>query len=156
MRRIITGLNGEGKSCVMVNEEIPATPMGGMVYIGAHADLAERVAAIDPALVPPIEPPRGGSRVGIIRWPPHEQYLKQVAARGIPRFGPKGEHVTRTIDYIYVMEGELWLDLEAESVLLHPGDIVVQLATMHAWRTEKGATTLGCMIDVLPAHLERV
>ena len=63
----------------------------------------------------------------------------------------RGFHVTRSIDYIYVLDGEVILDLEEDRVVLKPGDLVVQQATKHAWRnsTDKPAR----FIDVLTSAI---
>ena len=43
--------------------------------------------------------------------------------------------LTKTIDFIQVLEGELWLVLEnGEESQLVAGDCVVQRGTVHAWR----------------------
>jgi naringenin degradation protein FdeH len=42
-------------------------------------------------------------------------------------------HRTRTVDYGIVLEGEVYLVMEGSETLLHPGDIVVQRGTNHAW-----------------------
>lgn len=148
MRRVITGLDAQGRSCVLADEQAPDHyGMGDEVW---HSDPRERppwVARIAAADVPPIEPPRGGSWCRRLRFPPWEQYVRQLATRNLPGFDARGFHVTPTLDYIHVLSGDIWLDLEAGSVLLHPGDCVVQQATRHAWRTEAGADLLAVMID---------
>jgi len=46
-------------------------------------------------------------------------------------------HVTQTVDYAILLDGELWLELDdAETVHLAAGDIVVQQATRHGWRNK--------------------
>ena len=46
-------------------------------------------------------------------------------------------HVTQTVDYAIVLDGELWLELDdSETVHLTAGDIVVQQATRHGWRNK--------------------
>jgi uncharacterized cupin superfamily protein len=42
-------------------------------------------------------------------------------------------HRTRTLDYVVMIEGELVLILDDSEVVLHPGDVVVQRGTNHAW-----------------------
>lgn len=42
-------------------------------------------------------------------------------------------HRTRTVDYGIVLEGEVFLVMEDSETLLHPGDIVIQRGTNHAW-----------------------
>ncbi|WP_222400554.1 cupin domain-containing protein [Rhizobium leguminosarum] len=46
-----------------------------------------------------------------------------------------GMHKTPTIDYVLMLSGELWLELDrGEKRRLTAGDIVVQNGTRHAWR----------------------
>ncbi|MNM66532.1 hypothetical protein D3C81_780230 [compost metagenome] len=48
-----------------------------------------------------------------------------------------GMHKTPTIDYGVLLEGELWLELDnGEQRLIHPGDVVIQNGTRHAWRNK--------------------
>ncbi|CAN0592908.1 unnamed protein product, partial [Laminaria digitata] len=42
-------------------------------------------------------------------------------------------HVTDTVDYAIMLEGEVHLVLDTEETLLAAGDTVIQLGTMHAW-----------------------
>ena len=46
-----------------------------------------------------------------------------------------GMHRTATLDFEYVVEGTLTLELDdGREVELHPGDVVVQNGTRHRWR----------------------
>ena len=67
-----------------------------------------------------MEPPAGGVRFRVASIPPNS-----------PRF-----HVTNTVDYLYVLDGDITLELDDGSVLLHPGDCVVQRETNHSWRND--------------------
>ena len=48
-------------------------------------------------------------------------------------------HRTRTVDYGIVLEGEVYLVMEGSETLLHPGDIVIQRGTNHAWDNRSAA-----------------
>lgn len=63
--------------------------------------------------------------------------------------GDSGMHVTPTVDYVVILDGEIWLDLgHGEPVHLHAGDTVVQNATRHGWRNlgTKPATLAVVMV----------
>ena len=45
-----------------------------------------------------------------------------------------GFHTTRTIDFDFLVDGELTLVVDEGSVPLEKGDFVIQQATRHAWR----------------------
>jgi hypothetical protein len=101
-------------------------------------------------------PPAGGSLLQIVTFPPAatrraadpkamaEEYRARLRglAESFERDG-SGMHVTASIDYALVLDGELWLELDdGETVHLHAGDIVIQQATRHGWRnkSERPAT----------------
>jgi hypothetical protein len=60
-----------------------------------------------------------------------------------------GMHTTPTVDYVVLLSGELWLELDdQEERRLAPGDVVVQNGTRHAWRNRgtEPAAILSVMI----------
>lgn len=62
---------------------------------------------------------------------------------------PPGMHTTETIDFDYVIEGEVTLELDdGKEVLLRAGDTIVQNGTRHRWRNEspRPARVLACLI----------
>jgi quercetin dioxygenase-like cupin family protein len=48
----------------------------------------------------------------------------------------QGFHRTSTIDYVYVLSGEVVLLLDEQEVLIKAGDTVIQRNTDHAWRVD--------------------
>lgn len=59
----------------------------------------------------------------------------------VPEFGPAfdlsrlGMHRTNTIEYGYVISGQVYLEVDSgDTKLLSPGDTWVNNAAMHAWR----------------------
>ena len=57
-----------------------------------------------------------------------------------------GMHTTDTIDFEYIISGEVWLELDdGAAVHLRAGDTVVQNGTRHRWRNE---STEPCRIVV--------
>jgi mannose-6-phosphate isomerase-like protein (cupin superfamily) len=64
-----------------------------------------------------------------------------------------GMHTTDTIDFEYVVSGEVWLELDdGVEVCLKAGDTVVQNGTRHAWRNK---TTEPCQMVVFLAGAKR-
>jgi mannose-6-phosphate isomerase-like protein (cupin superfamily) len=60
-----------------------------------------------------------------------------------------GMHTTDTIDFEYVVSGEVVLELDdGAEVVLHPGDTVVQNGTRHRWhnRTSEPAVYVAFMV----------
>jgi hypothetical protein len=109
-------------------------------------------------------PPAKGSLLHIVTFPPASSATSstsdpsQVAQEYLTRlpgladtFERDGSqmHVTQTVDYAILLDGELWLELDdGETVHLVAGDIVVQQATRHGWRNkgECPATILFVML----------
>lgn len=63
-----------------------------------------------------------------------------------------GFHTTDTIDYIYVVSGEIVALVDDGEVLLREGDVLVQRGTRHAWSNRSNAPCrmLAVMIDAEP------
>jgi mannose-6-phosphate isomerase-like protein (cupin superfamily) len=103
--------------------------------------------------VAPLEPPPG-----VIAWRYFEVPPDAVlAARHEP--GPpsdevlndaEGFHQTASVDYIYIIKGEVSLRLDDTEVGLKAGDCVVQRATNHAWHNygDEPAQVVGVMIGL--------
>jgi len=97
-------------------------------------------------------PPVGGFRFGLFTVAPQsvttpddldvENALLEMEKK-LPGMGSHldpdapGMHTTDTIDFEYVISGEVWLELDdGEEVHLRAGDTVVQNGTRHAWRNK--------------------
>ena len=74
---------------------------------------------------------------------PPDEVLQKLSAGAAPTPAPHddhgeirkdGFHKTETIDYVFVLDGDIVLELDDGESLLHPGDCVVQRRTNHAWR----------------------
>lgn len=149
-RRIVTANNSDGKSYLLHDGPTPGT-----IDLGAFLD--EEIWIDDPAQFDPnniidpaaadsfnLIPPSGGSRVRVFTFKPNDgsAYDPEVLRAAASRFNTgdameeerPGMHTTPTIDYGIVLQGQITLELDSESVNLNAGDIVVQRATAHAWR----------------------
>lgn len=71
--------------------------------------------------------------------------------------GDHNWHATPTVDIDVVVAGELELDLPGYTTVLHPGDLVVQHATRHAWtpRGDQAVRLMAIMIDAPELAEER-
>ena len=74
---------------------------------------------------------------------PPDEVIRQLSAGAAPAPAPQedhgeiredGFHKTDTIDYVFVLDGDIVLQLEDGEELLRAGDCVVQRRTNHAWR----------------------
>lgn len=130
IRRVVTGHNAQGKSCVISDEMVSenniwttsaADPVGALRP-------GER-AALLPTTRPAIDPPPGGTRITFASFQPSKDPKPSLQNR-------QGFHRTATIDYIFLLSGEVVLLLDVEEVTLKAGDIVIQRNTEHAWRND--------------------
>jgi hypothetical protein len=164
VRRVVTGVDGSGKSVVVmdgrppVTREYVQTPGFADSFIW-HTDSIPSVATetADKPLANFIPGP--GETVALtVTLPPGSVYADPgydpTAARAedlalmpglIDLFetDAPGMHATPTVDYVVVTEGEVVLELDdGATVSLNTGDVVVQNATRHAWRnrTDKPAS----------------
>lgn len=98
------------------------------------------------------EVPAGAARWRVFSVPPDE-ILRQMIVERVGA-GADHEHAlfhkTATLDYIFVLDGDITLELDDGSTLLRPGDCVVQRNTNHAWHntSEKPVSLLGVMIGL--------
>ena len=140
----------------------PARPGFGMTRIWVTEDTPAPVKGVRETLHLPhtIEPPVDGSVCRYVTIPPDASWMGTIdedkvraffAAMGSPdacRYSYDAPHPylqrTETLDYVYVLEGEVTLILDVEEVHLQEGDSVVQRGAQHAWsnRTDKPCTLI--------------
>jgi mannose-6-phosphate isomerase-like protein (cupin superfamily) len=139
-RRIVTGHDAQGNSIVLSDGAPPQHhPMQGEAVGANFIEMWSETASV-PALtsLPAAEPnerpftimPPSGHLLRLIELYPNSQGGKRTVM-----------HRTRTIDYVIVLEGEAVLHLTDSEVVLHPGDVVVQRGTDHAWENRSNALT---------------
>jgi hypothetical protein len=171
-RRVVTVLGEDGKSKVHEDIElphigVPALPGAKMLKLWG-SDVAPEAGVADPAATnDPFFPPAGGNRWQITILPPAstdeppvptEAELEALGAESerlfpglAEMFEPDapGFHTSDTIDYVMVIEGELYVKLDdGVEVHLTPGSAVVQTGTRHAWenRSDKPAILLASIL----------
>ena len=91
-----------------------------------------------PACDTPFEGSAGSLVWRVVTIPSDDDYRQMVAALPPEQqhvIDPDGWHQTATVDLVLVLEGDLALQLDEGEVLLHPGDVVIQQGTKHAWHT---------------------
>ena len=127
VRRVITGHNADGKSCVLVDAPAPnAMEMEGMAGLqvtdlwetkGAPADNSGSADNADRPIK--LEPPENGSVFRVVDFPPDALYKSRADAKeGFDSIGAGHAvdtgsadpmmHTTATTDYAIVLEGEVW------------------------------------------------
>ena len=137
-RRVVTGLDDAGRSCVLIDGPVPPWgESGGRVWLTetAPADNSGRGDCPDVPFTFDLMQ-GGGSAVMIHTFAP-----------GAPEFW----HATDSIDYIVMLEGEVVLQLETGEVTLRAGDVAVDRGVIHSWRNDTGQPARA-FIAALPAH----
>jgi quercetin dioxygenase-like cupin family protein len=75
----------------------------------------------------------------------------------IVEFGPgytSSRHRTVSIDYLFVLSGELELELDRGTLVrLYQGDIVVQRGTSHLWRNPSQDTPCRVLVSMIEARM---
>jgi mannose-6-phosphate isomerase-like protein (cupin superfamily) len=152
VRRVVTGHDRDGKSMFLFDGIAPnVKEMESMPGL-ALTDLWETTAAPannngnEDAVTRPVrlEPPKNGTILRIVEFPPDSQWHSNVDARkafesigaGSAKDAHSADpmmHKTATVDYIIVLKGEIWAIMEKGETLLKPGDILVQRGTNHSW-----------------------
>lgn len=162
IHRVVTGHDAQGQAIVSSNGPLPTVveiaAIPGTVFhevwstTGAPAPVDN---GADPTLAPlMLPPPQQGTRLRFVDIPPDtEEFLAHGAKSMKQAFTQIGDakastvkvdsphplmHRTESVDYGVVIEGEMTLVLDTESVLLKPGSVVVQRGTNHAWANRSG------------------
>jgi uncharacterized cupin superfamily protein len=156
VRRVVTGHSAEGKAVVVGDTEVDADTIALMRGAEFHklwgADHPQRFPddGLQPA-APNYFPPLGGYRFAMFTLMPQDApmiagdpkaQLGELEARlpglaaHMERDNP-GMHTSDTVDFEYIISGEVWLELDdGASVHLRAGDTVVQNGTRHAWKNK--------------------
>ncbi len=141
-RRIITGIDREGRSCVTSDEAVSRTraPTGhpslvSSGYLELEIPLRDLNVEIDPPHEMPMVPSDGGILVKEVSFPPLEASPRKqdVTSEYYDASRGAGMHATPTLDLVVVLEGSIDLVLEVERVKLKTGDAVIQRGTWHSW-----------------------
>jgi hypothetical protein len=157
MRRIVIGNNSLGEIEVFSDGETkdikydPARPGYASNRIWVTEETPAKVVDIKeiPDIPHSIIPPKNGSLCRFLTIPPDSSFIEKINEKNINNYVREMnlEHVstyhknalhpymqkTDTLDYIYVMSGNVSLILDEDTVDLATGDTVVILGGNHAW-----------------------
>jgi quercetin dioxygenase-like cupin family protein len=143
-RRVVAGLDANGKSCVVSDTRLPHT--GGQPVMEGTNIWSGAALAVDNAA--PLE--QGLTPFSMERlFGPFYSFMYVEYAPGLGRDDP-GMHFTNTADHFYIIEGEVVLVLESGDVVMKAGDIGICRGVMHGWRNDSHATA-RMLTMVLPA-----
>ncbi|GAA4450880.1 cupin domain-containing protein [Nibrella saemangeumensis] len=127
-RRVVTGVNANGKSSIISDGFVPKNATYSdpghleinTLWVENQVPVAfDKQAETLDGYAFTLEPSYGGFKAYFITFEPGYK----------PDF-----HKTDTIDFIFIISGKLELLVEGGSTILASGDSVVQRGTNHAWR----------------------
>ena len=169
IRRVVTGNDVRGRSCVLWDGPAPNVNPGA---VSAGAGMTDvwvfgRCPAIvtgerdDGNLPFNFEPPEHGGHLRIVqsrgRSPDYDPAKDpRTVAVHEPRQRPGGTwdrggqnaysspiHKSATVDYGILLEGERVLRLDDGERVMHPGDVVVQLGNWHGWTNPRQGSSMA-------------
>ena len=137
-RRVITGLNAEGKSCVLID--------GPLVSLGGNGGLlAWRTEGL-----PADNSGTGDCPGGTFGFEMMHSGGSMFMVMDFAADGPAFWHATDTVEYIAMLSGEMVFETETGAVTLRAGDVLVDRGIVHSWRNDSGAPARAA-ITILPA-----
>ena len=161
MRRIVTGHDAQGKSIFIEDAQAPnritldGRPGWELNTLWATTGTPQLPVAGDPSLVVgSYLPATPGTRFIFAIWPSLQDQARNAEPETlraeynakVPGLGhahekdTHGMHTTDTVDYVIILSGEVWLELDdGQQVLVKTGDCVVQNGTRHRWQNRSDA-----------------
>ena len=135
-RRVVTGLNEEGQSCVVIDGPIPQfdTSMGAALIWQSKTQPADNSGNADTA-----EP----YTIAMLHNP--------GSTFAICTFAPGSEahmHATDTTDYLVILSGQVTLVVENGEADLGAGDCVVDRGVVHGWRNSATEPCVAVAVNV--------
>jgi mannose-6-phosphate isomerase-like protein (cupin superfamily) len=137
-RRVVTGLDAEGKSCVIIDGPVPD--------FGSPARLVWRNGAVPVDNSSNEDPAAQRFTMDMFRDGSCNFMITELPV-GISHF----MHITDTIDYMFIVSGRGVLELETGDTEVGPGDYVIGRGVMHSWRVD-GPEPLVMASVILPAQ----
>ena len=172
IRRVVTGHTSGGKATFASDTEVEPTTIaispGSEFYLIWGADEAPTFPDDgSPYPYSTYFPSVGGFRFYLFTVPPasvttpdnidmeaamKEMEEKMPGGSAYMEWDNPGMHTTDTIDYEYIISGEVWLELDnGEEVHLKAGDTVIQNGTRHMWNN-KGSEPCRAVVCLIGAH----
>ena len=169
IRRVVTGNDAEGRSCVLFDSPAPNVNPGAiskgtcMTDVWVYQNLPAPISgARDDGNLPfHFEPPHHGGHLRVVQSngrpadydqskdPAHKPlrptWLRPdgVWDRGGQNWFSSPVHKSTTVDYGIVLEGERTLLLDRGNVTMKAGDVVVQLGNWHGWTNINGGSLMA-------------
>lgn len=166
IRRVVTGHGEDGKSKIIMDsdatsvKEMAAFEGLGMTDLWETktmpASNAGNEDAGDREVI--LEPTKSGTIFRVVEFPPDKSWKgneaeSKAAFEAIGAGHAKSTtstdammHKTDTVDYLFVLKGEIWAVMEEGETCLKQGDVMIQRGTMHSWSVR---TDEPCLLGVV-------
>ena len=138
MRILVTGIDDQGRSCVVEETTPDAAPFGEGIIV--------TVAAETESCPPPPRPPGRGDLVPIVRGP-------GITRWSFVEFPPRTTaplHHTDSVDFDVILDGHVDLILDDGAHRLERGDAVVMNGVDHGWATHDEACRMSVVVIGTP------
>lgn len=170
-RRVITAHDAEGRSTILFDDhdgqvqEMASMPGLALTDIWETTSSPSLNTGEDDAVARPVRlaPTSGGSIFRVVEFPPDSAWRGNAdasaafASIGAETAHDSGSsdpmrHKTSTIDYIFVLSGEIEALVDTGAVLLKAGDAFVQRGTVHSWsvKGDQPCIVAVVLIDAVP------
>jgi hypothetical protein len=160
IRRVVTGNDAQGRSCVLFDSAAPNVNVGAVaasagmtdIWVFAHCPAIISGDRDDGNLPFRFEPPETGGHLRIVHsagrepnydsardatavpvHPPRQRAGSNTMDRGGQNAFSSPIHRSQTLDYGVLLEGERTLLLDHGEHILSPGDVVIQMGNWHGW-----------------------
>lgn len=136
LRRVVTGLDAQGKSCILIDGQVPRpSPVANLVWRNdkVPADNSGNTDASVPYRMEFLHD--GGANFILTEFPPGSTE-------------PAFMHATDTIDYLVVISGEITLVLEEGEAVCGPGTLIVDRGVNHGWRNDGSETAVYASVTI--------
>jgi hypothetical protein len=169
IRRVVTGNDAQGRSCVLFDSAAPNVNPGAiskgtcMTDVWVYQNLPAPISGNrdDGNLPFHFEPPHRGGHLRVVQStgkpegydtakdpaykPLRPTWLRPdgVWDRGGANMFSSPVHKSATLDYGIVLEGERTLLLDRGDVTMKAGDVVVQLGNWHGWANVNGGSLMA-------------
>ena len=151
-RRVVTGVDEDGKSYVWLDGDVPKNAL----FASTERITSRTIWATDdvPALLQKKYDP-------MVDWFPEHKFFPKTGVHFILLTMEPGTsdpmHASETIDCLAIVSGQIELILEKGSTILGPGDCLVQRGTRHGWRVigNEPCTFAGLIMAKSPESRER-
>ncbi|MDH3738902.1 MAG: cupin domain-containing protein [Alphaproteobacteria bacterium] len=155
VRRIVTGDHEPGRSSLIADGPAPdvrfdpARPGFASARLWVIDQTPAKIVMETLHLPHTIEPPKEGVVCRVVTYPPDSSwegkvgsedvaaYFRSMGSANASNYSSSAPHPymqrTETLDFCFILDGEIVLVLDTQTVALKAGDVVVQRGTNHAW-----------------------